>query len=242
MCAAISIRGALQAAVNSVALGNMRNNLRTLHSRRPMAMNALFGGALGFSSDALCQSVVEGKAAKDIDRKRMGAVVCFATAYDGGINTLVYRAYDGFTARFAARGASAMGIALAKASFDALFHSPLLYIPTFFLVTGLLQGRSLSNAYDNLRQMYAPVTLSCICFWIPYQFLNFLHTPARLRVLATNCGCLAWTALIDHIAHLDLARVRGPGRHGTQSNLRTPMGPPLFTFCAPRATLSRHVC
>ena len=75
---------------------------------------------------------------------------------------------------------------------DNFVHSPLSYIPCYYLATGLQQGQSLSDIRGAMRESYWDTVRACWGFWVPMQFLNFAVVPQRARVLFVNCGCLFW--------------------------------------------------
>ena len=42
-----------------------------------------------------------------------------------------------------------------------------------------------------------------VCFWVPFNFLNFALVPPHLRVLPTIFGSVGWSTFLSLTAHRD---------------------------------------
>ena len=164
---------------------------------------------LGVIGDLVCQKFVEKE--EKIDWGRHRAFVTFATFYQGAISYRVYGLYTRFLPslltyilpRSPRLASSPVTFGLASTVADNFLHSPLLYLPLFFITTGLLQGQGPSDIKRAMDDSYFETIRACLGFWIPLQFVNFALVPERLRVLFVNFGCLLWNIVLDHLAQAE---------------------------------------
>ena len=74
-------------------------------------------------------------------------------------------------------------------------------IPCYYLGVGLMQGDSFEQARRNLSAEWLTSYLVGAGFWIPFMTANFALIPAQYRVRATAAANLAWTVILDYLAH-----------------------------------------
>ncbi|KAJ8602926.1 hypothetical protein CTAYLR_001494 [Chrysophaeum taylorii] len=84
-------------------------------------------------------------------------------------------------------------------------HCGTIYIPTYFVYVGTLEG-NIDEAAATLRREWWPTYASCTLFWVPYSWCNFALAPPSARVRITAVGNFVWSIFVDWIAH------RGPFR------------------------------
>ena len=147
-----------------------------------------------------------------MDWRRVFAVSTFGAMYMGGafyflcqIFPLVVCAVGRqIPARFAlgrqlqntGSAAHAFGCAIADN-----IHDGSLMIPAYFLGVGMLQGDSFEKARTNLKTEWFTSYLVGAGFWLPVMSANFALVPAQYRVRTTAAANLAWTVIIDYLAH-----------------------------------------
>lgn len=177
--------------------------------------------ALGFIGDIVCQLGPEGKRMpqtllakhtpddESFSLRRLGAITLYDGVYVGGFLHFLYQGYP-LVVRAAARSvrwlprkaliegsfASGLGCALVDN-----VHNGLLYVPTFFVGVGLLQGDSLENVQSTLRREWLETYVYCTGFWLPFTALNFSLVPPAARVRTMATANLLWNVVIDWLAH-----------------------------------------
>eukprot|EP00746_Dinoflagellata_sp_MGD_P146853 gnl/MRDRNA2_/MRDRNA2_79276_c0_seq1.p1 gnl/MRDRNA2_/MRDRNA2_79276_c0~~gnl/MRDRNA2_/MRDRNA2_79276_c0_seq1.p1 ORF type:complete len:196 (+),score=25.17 gnl/MRDRNA2_/MRDRNA2_79276_c0_seq1:90-677(+) len=163
----------------------------------PLSTNVATGITLGFVGDIFCQKAVEKQ--DHINWRRNAALTFFGGFYDGGI---CYYIYGSYASRILSRwwlqtpARSAVGCTL----LDNFVHVPLLYTPSFFMITQMLQGRCFGDALETLQEGLWPATQACWIMWIPLQTINFWFVPSHLRVLVVNTGNMVWNVVLNHLA------------------------------------------
>ena len=167
-------------------------------------------GGLGCAGDLICQQAIEGQTS--MDWRRLTAVSTFGALYMGGafyflcqIFPLVVCAVGRqMPARFGlaqqlqatSSAAHAFGCAIADN-----IHDGALMIPLYFLSVGIMQGDSFEKARSNLRAEWLTSYLVGAGFWLPVMSANFALVPAQYRVRYTAAANMAWTVIIDYLAH-----------------------------------------
>jgi protein Mpv17 len=183
-------------------------------SARALGVDICTATALGFAGDIACQRL-EGTTNDNIDKRRLLAVSLYDGLYIGGFLHFLYQLYPP-AVRVAANlvssaplrkrllNQSSFSHALGCAAVDNV-HCALIYLPTFFVGVGLLQGESFDAVVTTLRREWREAYAYCTAFWLPFMSLNFLYVPASHRVRAMASANLLWNIVIDFVAH------RGPG-------------------------------
>ena len=169
--------------------------------RHPLRTNMWSAGLLGFGGDVICQTL---EGFEEFDWRRNLAMSIFSVFYMGAFVTPVYAAYPRMV-RYAVKplhkkpGKLMEG--LGSSFIDNAFHSPLLYIPAFYVSVGVMQGESLAAIEANLRGSWWVTVKACWLIWVPAQTLNFSVVPVPQRVLFMNGCCLVWNVILDFISH-----------------------------------------
>mmetsp|Transcript_8491 Transcript_8491/g.21781 ORF Transcript_8491/g.21781 Transcript_8491/m.21781 type:complete len:199 (-) Transcript_8491:90-686(-) len=168
--------------------------------RWPVTTNITTGALLGAAGDVVCQRIVE--QTEVINRRRLFAMTVFGGAYVGGAATFVYRLYPRLIAMMpTALRATPTRNAVTAMLLDQVVHCPLVYTPAFYISTNVLQGSTVEMAIGELRAKYVESVVACAGFWVPFMFANFRYMPPALHVLTMQGANLAWTVIIDYIAH-----------------------------------------
>jgi hypothetical protein len=119
----------------------------------------------------------------DLNLRRIISFSMFGLLYSGGFQVVMYRRFDQYFGM-----GSAMRQALAKVAADCLIHAPFIYIPSFYLITGMVQGLGFSGSLTKLRDNYNE-TLQCyLILWCCPMLFCFRCVTARYRVLFI-AGC-----------------------------------------------------
>ena len=178
---------------------------------RALGVDVCSAAGLGFAGDIICQKI-EGK---PFDFRRLQAMTTFSAVYTGAFLHFLYPHFPN-AARAAANLVSSAPLrkrlldqrsfshAVGCAAVDNV-HCALIYLPTFFVGVGLLQGESFDSAVATLRREWRDAYVYCTAFWVPFMSLNFKLVPPSHRVRAMASANFFWNVIIDYVAH------RGPG-------------------------------
>ena len=83
--------------------------------------------------------------------------------------------------------------------FSQLLIIPIIYYPTFYIVTSFVQGLSLSQTIHRIKCTFIPLMKRNLLFWIPIQFVTFAFvdesTNLQIPILIV-CG-LVWTIILS---------------------------------------------
>jgi hypothetical protein len=77
---------------------------------------------------------------------------------------------------------------------------PLIYYPTFYMVTSFVQGLSYIQTISRIKDTFIPLMKRNLLFWIPIQFITFAFvdeesTNLQIPILI-GCG-LVWTIILS---------------------------------------------
>lgn len=179
--------------------------------RRPLRTNMATALGLGAASDVCCQLAVEGAAWGEFDWRRLAAIALFSTVYNGGICTKVYPLYGRFLP--AAMRTTPLREGVGSTLIDNLVHSPVFYIPTFFMSTEIMRGKSFEDAWAHLQNGYKVTVLSTWAMWVPLQLWNFSIVPPQFRVLVLAAGGFIYVVQVDWISEWKrVKKMDGNGR------------------------------
>ncbi len=176
--------------------------------------NVFFSAGVGMAGDLVCQRWVE--LTDRVDWRRTIAVTTFNAIYIGGVCDLVYKAYP-WISRRVVRGLERALVPAARLSersllvahgtvgsvVDNFAHVPLIYIPSFYIATGLMRGDDSVAIGTTLRSRWWSSVVSCWTLWIPFQAVNFALIPPNARVGAVVTMNFVWTIVLDVIANRD---------------------------------------
>jgi hypothetical protein len=91
--------------------------------------------------------------------------------------------------------------AVAKAGSDVFVAAPLVYIPSFYMYTGVAQGKSVAAAGEHLRNKWWDTASGYVGVWLPLQFVNFLAVPLHGQVVFVNAATLLWNIYISYLSN-----------------------------------------
>jgi len=94
-----------------------------------------------------------------------------------------------------------LGAAMERTLLNQLIIIPLLYLPYYFLVSGMVKGHSPRAIVASARRRYLPLLRRNWAFWVPVQFSFFTLVDPQHLVLATCLAGLAWNALLSSLTY-----------------------------------------
>lgn len=91
-------------------------------------------------------------------------------------------------------------IVLKKIVLDQVIGSPL-YISTFFLTLGCIEGASLSEIIEDAKGKALKLYVAEWMIWPPAQFINFYLLSTKYRVLFDNTISLGYDVYTSKVVH-----------------------------------------
>jgi hypothetical protein len=74
---------------------------------------------------------------------------------------------------------------------------PILYLPLFFLVTGLVSGKDLHGCIAEGQTNYMRIFSRNLCYWIPMQMAQFYFIPPKWHIpFLCAAGC-TWSVILS---------------------------------------------
>ena len=98
-----------------------------------------------------------------------------------------------------------------KVGLDVYVHSPLLLVPSFYMITGTVKGQSLWHSLEQLRSEWLTASFGTAVFWTPLCFLNFRFVPQHSRILVVSIGSFMHKAWLSHLSNRERHRARVHG-------------------------------
>ena len=162
-----------------VALRSAGQSYATLSTAHPLATAAATAGSILCLADLTCQSLLERNAtSKQFDARRTAALALFGMWHYGVPAKSLYLLYDHLLGVD-----GTLRTAMLKVLLDEYVHTPLLLIPSFYLITGLVRGRTLTEIRRQLRREWFIASFGSALFWTPLQLVNFMLVPQHSRIV-----------------------------------------------------------
>ena len=143
----------------------------------PLLTAGVTAGSILCAADLACQTFLEPNRTS-IDARRTAALTIFGTWHYGVVAKSLYLLYDKLLGT-----ALTLSVAVRKMIIDVYVHSPLLLIPSFYLITKMVMGRTLGDTLSQLRREWFTASFGTALFWTPLCTINFLYVPQHSRVV-----------------------------------------------------------
>ena len=157
-------------------LGDAGRSYARFSTAHPHAAAAATAGSIICAADLTCQTMIDKKS--ELDVRRTAALTIFGAWHYGVPAKALYLLYDrviGTDPSFAT--------ALKKMILDVYVHTPFLLIPSFYLITCVVRGRTPQQALHQLRAEWAVASFGSALFWTPLCLCNFLFVPQHSRIV-----------------------------------------------------------
>jgi protein Mpv17 len=154
----------------------LQRPLPFLLRHKEMFSNGAKACSLGASADFLVQYMTS-PSYTDLDFRKTLSFAAFGFCYGGVFLTQVYRRYEVWFGV-----GQSLRVVLTKLAFDFFIHAPVIYVPTFYMTTGLVQGLGLSGSVAKLKDKYYETLRVYFLIWpVPMTMCFFM--PPNVRVL-----------------------------------------------------------
>ncbi|XP_037673980.1 mpv17-like protein 2 [Choloepus didactylus] len=165
--------------------------------RALLATNTLGCGALMAAGDGVRQAwEVRERPEQRFDPRRSASM--FAVGCSMG--PFLHAWYLWLDRLLPASGLSGLPTVLKKVLIDQLVASPVLGA-WYFLGIGWLEGHTLHESCQELRDKFWEFYKADWCLWPPAQLVNFLFVPPQFRVTYINSLTLCWDAYLSYLKH-----------------------------------------
>lgn len=121
----------------------------------------------------------EGVVDKPLDILRTFSFGAFSFMYGGFIQRAVYRLFDAYV------GMGGCPLLVAKkVALDTFVHAPIMYIPIFYMTTGLVQGKGTQGSFDFLCLKFHETMVAYFIIWPIPMAICFRFVPESFRVVS----------------------------------------------------------
>ena len=184
-----------------------------LHAR-PIFVKAATGGTLAFLGDLNAQRLElwrrreSGHANNStfvFDRRRSLALTSMSTFWTGPVNHAWYNLLE---RRWPQAAGGQLRAVVAKTALSQLVANPFLYLPTFYLWTGAMLGRTLRETRAKARNEYWPVLRACWAVMGSANVLMFACVPAPYQASFMAGAVFCYNTVLSLLSNADRAPVR----------------------------------
>jgi len=100
---------------------------------------------------------------------------------------------------------TSLAVALRKAAFDNFVHTPLLYLPSYYLFKHVAEGGSPRKALDEYVREGRSVVCASWVFLVPAQVVMFALVPPNFRIGYIGVVGTLWQVVLSHMAPMEAA-------------------------------------
>ncbi|KAH9089119.1 hypothetical protein LEN26_019283 [Aphanomyces euteiches] len=164
------------------------------------------------SADLTCQTILQPPGENDTgyDWSRTAGLALFGLHYYGGPCKSLYLYFD------KVMGTKPTPRTVVIQTFvDCYVHTPVALIPSFYLITNSVKGKSLDETRVQLEREWFEASFGSVLFWTPAQLVNFWCVPQHSKILFVACFSFihkTWLSWLsnrhDHNNRLELQRER----------------------------------
>nr|XP_022315809.1 mpv17-like protein 2 [Crassostrea virginica] len=94
-------------------------------------------------------------------------------------------------------------VVLKKIGVDQIIFTPIITC-IFFGGMGLLEGKDVKGAVNEIKNNFIAVYSVDCCVWPPAQYINFHLIPARFRSVYVSSMTLCWNTFLSYMKHRDM--------------------------------------
>uniref|UniRef100_A0A7S3VGX4 Peroxisomal membrane protein MPV17 n=1 Tax=Dunaliella tertiolecta TaxID=3047 RepID=A0A7S3VGX4_DUNTE len=156
---------------------------RALH-RRPVPTQMATSAVLWGAGDVLAQRVAEGKASKDIDKRRVGLTSVFGLSFMGPVGHYWYLGLDAMAHKYFAAGSSRL--IATKVIVDSLILGPLYVIAFYAFGSAVIDRSGWQGFKHKIDKDFISTYLAELVIWPAFQTFNFVKVPVQHQLLAVN--------------------------------------------------------
>jgi len=191
----------------------------------PLRTKAMTAAVIGAAGDALAQHADPGVLSYQPGRGQTFAA--FGAMYSGAWQHHLFGALQAHC------GGGWLPAAVECTLINQCIVVPLLYVPLFFLLSGLTRGLRLRAIVAEARSKAMPLLISNWRFWLPVQCVIFSCLTPKAVVPATCLAGIAWNVILSSLTY-SRAQATAPAGVLTQRKrrIRARVGgraPTLFT-------------
>ena len=190
---------------------------------RPIAVKAATGGSLAFLGDLNAQALevlgrnrrrrideqcTQPDAVLHFDKRRSAALTSMSTFWTGPVNHMWYNKLE---LAFPQVGGGLRSV-VAKTALSQLFANPFLYLPTFYVWTGAILGRSLDETLIKARREYWPVLQACWIVLGSSNLIMFSFVPTAYQATFQAVAVFCYNTVLSLLSNTDRSvRRQGAG-------------------------------
>jgi hypothetical protein len=90
-----------------------------------------------------------------------------------------------------------------RAVFTTALFNPLFYLPSFYLMFGLLNFQSMDTIKTKMMTEYPEATKQCVMVYAPIYALQFTVIPPALQVAYSSVANFCWCVILSSLASAD---------------------------------------
>lgn len=196
---ALTIRPCLQQMATTMSPEQMLAIYSALLVSDPVPTKIATATILGGAGDLVAQGAEAaskgGSCTLQLDPKRSLSMMLFSALYTGSFQSWWINALEANV-----HLANSVADAAVKTGLCQFGTIPLVYMPTFFLVTGAVRGMDFQALADNVKQNYVRIYSRNVLFWIPVQMFQFLCVSREWQIPFLCAAGFTWAVILSYIA------------------------------------------
>jgi len=168
--------------------------------RRPMLTQCAASGFMFGMGDVIAQQAFE-KKGKDHDFLRTARTAFYGGALFGPLLTKWLQVLNRL------QFSSPVKSVMYKVYLDQSVFTPVV-VGFFFGSMTLMEGKTIADAQERIKQSYVPTLLRNWCVFVPTQVINFAFVPPHLRFFTIGVVALFWNAYLSAVNAKDANAAR----------------------------------